>query len=143
MRKPLGTILTNILGGTFLVVFLANMASYLLVWWKISQVNKAVVSGGETQSNKRKKYQRLAKVMMLFVAVFIGQWWAYVAMALWGIFGEPHVALVTCVVIFSNLGGVFNFIAYTLVRKKYQTVRDRDEGEKTRADQDNATQTTA
>ena len=61
-------------------------------------------------------------MMMLFVGVYLLQWWPYVVQAIWTIAGVPHLALIIMTVIFANLGGVFNFLAYTFIRKKYSSV---------------------
>ena len=64
------------------------------------------------------------QVLMLFVAVYIIQYWAIVVYALCDVFGTPNYGLAICCVLFGNMGGLFNFVAYTLVRKRQQSVDD-------------------
>ena len=66
-----------------------------------------------------RRYLKTARIMMLFVVAYIGQWWTLVAYGIWTLFGQqPHIAIVTMDVFFPNLGGVWNFLAYTFLRNK-------------------------
>jgi hypothetical protein len=38
----------------------------------------------------------------------------------WGMFGVPPAGILITVVIFANLGGVYNCIAYTVIRRRLQ-----------------------
>ena len=116
MRRRIGKLLSNMIACFMIIVFLFNVICYLGIWSRIRQVMK-------TQKNG-KKYGKTAKVMMLFVAAYIGQWWAYVVHSIWSFFGESHVTIFWGAVFFSNMGGVFNFLAYTFIRKRYQKVSD-------------------
>ena len=66
------------------------------------------------------KYARSARTMMLFVAVYIFQWWSYVVYATWLLAEEPHLFIMVCAVTFSNMGGLFNLITYILMRRQKQ-----------------------
>lgn len=67
---------------------------------------------------KDSKYTKSAKTMMLFVAVYIAQWWSYVTYAVWNLFAEPHVVIMVASVLFSNLGGMFNLLTYILMKRQ-------------------------
>src|SRR6218665_543391 len=58
--------------------------------------------------------------MMVFVAVFILQWSPYTLFNLWGIFEDPPAPVFIIAVIIVNLGGIYNGIAYTIIRRKLQ-----------------------
>jgi len=58
--------------------------------------------------------------MMIIVAAFILQWWTSTLFNIWGIFSSPPPPVLILPVIFINLGGIYNGIAYTLIRRKLQ-----------------------
>ncbi len=115
MRTSAGPILTNIQGVVVLLFFLAIMLCYAMVWFKLSAVSKASSSG-----MTRTKYHGTARVMMLFVAAFLFQYWPMMLYGAWALFAMPHVSIVILLVLFVNMGGFFNFLAYTVIRRKYQ-----------------------
>lgn len=66
--------------------------------------------------NAHNKYLRSTKVMLIFVLVFIFQWWPLAVFAIWAIFAVPHLAILIICVTVINLGGVYNAIAYVFLR---------------------------
>ena len=58
--------------------------------------------------------------MMIFVAVFILQWWCFVVYTVWNMVSIPPPTIFVIAVIFINLGGIYNAIAYTIIRQKLQ-----------------------
>ena len=60
---------------------------------------------------------------MIFVAVFILQWWTLTLYNIWGIFAIPPPPVLILAVIFINLGGIYNSIAYTIIRRRLQNQR--------------------
>ena len=56
------------------------------------------------------------QTLTVFVAVYILQYFAAVITGLWSLGRSLPTACVILTVIFTNLGGVFNFVAYTLLR---------------------------
>jgi len=118
MRRSIGKLLSNLVAAVMILTFIFNAACYFGVWMKIRR------QGTRTKAQPP-KYGRTAKVMMSFVAAYLAQWWTYVAYATWGIFREPHVSIIWGAVFFSNMGGVFNFLAYTFIRRKYQQRRTK------------------
>lgn len=142
-RKPAEKVLSIIVAATFITVFFSNIINYGLVWLKIKRVSASMAV-----TTSQAKYHRTAKVMMLFVAVYIGinmfptilkllfnsilaQWWAYIGYAIHGFVEPQPVFWVAVVSTFSNLGGLFNFVTFTFVKKNQQNVRDSssDEGQ--------------
>ena len=122
MREPAGPILNNVVAGVMILTFSFNLVCYGAVYLKIRQVAKKMAGSGGKGAGK---YHKTAKVMMLFVAVYIGQWWAYIMFSVANLINDPpHVAIMWGSVFFSNLGGMFNFIAFTFVRKKQQSVSE-------------------
>ena len=110
-----------------IAIFVYNTLSYLGIWYKINKVSRK----STTTSANQKKYHRSAKTMMFFVAAFIAQWWAFIIFNLWNFFSVPHISIVVAGVIFSNMGGVFNFLSYTYVRKRQSGVEANNETTRT------------
>ena len=75
---------------------------------------------------------------MVFVAVYILQYSALVVANLWFLKELPPIWLLVSVVTLTNLGGVFNFAAYTLMRRK----KRRTENERGAAEQSQTTANT-
>ena len=114
MRRPAGPVLLNVSSYTIILTFTFNLLCYGAVWIKLRQVSHQVAGS---------KYHRTARIMLVFVAVYMAQWWAYVVYSIWELIGVPHVVIRVCSVSFSNIGGLFNFVAYTLVRRRYAHVQ--------------------
>ena len=77
--------------------------------------------------------------MALIVLAFLFQWSLYVAFTLWQFFGSPHIGLLIADVSVCNLGGVFNAVAYTLMRRAGIGKKDNKKDErKAKAKKDNA-----
>ena len=132
MRKSYGVIVGNFYGMTMVGVFVANALCYGAIYLKIRQVaqkNTLVESRGE----KKDKYHKTARMMMLFVLVYLWQWWTFVVQALWGLVETPHIAIYILGVLIINLGGVYNALAYTFIRKKYSSVGAASEESKSTA----------
>ncbi len=119
MRKALGVLVANIMAVTMIAIFLYNSISYLGIWYKIKKASKT------SASTDQKKYHRSAQTMLFFVAAFIGQWWVFIIFNVWSFFASPHYVIVFAVVIFANMGGVFNFLAYSYVRKRQASVHSQ------------------
>ena len=93
---------------------------YTGVWVQISRVNKLLKASRGQDDPKRHVSGRLrtAKILVCFVVAYFAQWWALVLYGIWSfIKPPPPEATLLLVVLFSNLGGVFNFFAYTFIRR--------------------------
>jgi uncharacterized ion transporter superfamily protein YfcC len=119
MRKAAGRALNTFYILAMIVVFVANSFCYVIVFAKIRQVENLVASFNKDSEAKEqsKRSKRSAQNMALLVLAFLFQWSLYVAYTLWSFFGNPSYKLLTADVFICNLGGVFNGIAYTLMRK--------------------------
>ena len=73
---------------------------------------------GHAQSIKRTE-GKTSLFMMAIVIAYFAQWWPFSIYQAWYIVEQPPIILVQCIVIFCNLGGVFNFFAYTFIRRRY------------------------
>ena len=79
----------------------------------------------KAQQEKFKRLQRTAKMMSVFVGMFALQWMPYITYSLWDMVATPHVTIIFSTVIFTNLGGLFNYYAYTYLRGRYLGYRSR------------------
>ncbi|ELU01214.1 hypothetical protein CAPTEDRAFT_205792 [Capitella teleta] len=116
MRPWYGPIVNTVYGMTMVLVFAVNAVCYGAIYLRI---RRAAMKTAASSSNQGNKYHKAAKLMMLFVAVYLFQWWTYVAQALWSFAGPPAVELYILSVFLINLGGVYNALVYTIIRKKY------------------------
>ena len=57
--------------------------------------------------------------MTMFVAMYGLQWGFFLIYSAWHIIDTPHISIVYINAIFVNLGGVFDYFAYTYMRMKY------------------------
>lgn len=115
--------------STYLLVGLA----YGAIWIKIKRTTQ-LMKGSTTE-----RYQNTAKVMLIFVAIFIFQWCTFTLCNIWSIFATPHPVAFIIAVIFVNIGGIYNSIAYTFIRRRLQ----RQNRQKAFASNDNLTSCTA
>ena len=61
----------------------------------------------------------LFQVLLLYVLVYLVQWFPSIIFAwMYGLGLRPPYTLTFAVVIFINMGGLMNCIAYTFIRKK-------------------------
>ncbi len=119
-----------------LFIFIAlNIIFYVGIWIKIKNISKGLniskdtfqTIGGKTVrvSEKKNQYQNTAKLLILFVVAYTAQWWPFFIYSVWYYIAIPHIYLAVCITIFANMGGLFNFLAYTLIRKKLATEKTR------------------
>ena len=117
MRNDLGKIMNNVKAAIMLTVFFGSGLSYFIIWMKMRASGPAPST--EVDMERKRKYHRSARVMLLFVVAYILQWWTWVVNAIWAKVGEPEAWIVVLVVFFCNMGGVFNGFVYTVMRRKY------------------------
>ncbi len=89
--------------------------SYTAVWFKVRKVSKSAGSW----TTRQKKCVQKARVMAVFVVAYFAQWLPGFIVNIWALFARLHVSIGLITVIFVNIGGFFNFVAYTVIRKKY------------------------
>ena len=115
MGNPTGRIMNNIKIGIMLFVFFGSASSYLIIWTRIKSSLNCIPN-----THRKRKYTRSARVMLLIVLSYLLQWWPLVVLAVWiYLGGSPIPRIMILVVLFCNLGGVFNGFAYTLMRRNY------------------------
>ena len=51
----------------------------------------------EHAREERRKYQKTAQTLTLFIISYIAQWWAWITFCLWSSFGDPSMYLVSIV----------------------------------------------
>ena len=116
MRKPSGPILMEIVGLLTFICFIINVLSYVGIWWKLRMVSKSSALSSA-------KYQRTARIMVLFIVVFFAQWWGFALYIAWQQFTPfPPLEVLMLLLWFTNFGGVFNAVAFTFVRRRYKAV---------------------
>ena len=57
---------------------------------RMSQFNE-----GEHAREERRKYQKTAQVLTLFIISYIAQWWSWISFSVWNFFGPPSEYLVS------------------------------------------------
>ena len=115
MRKEMGKVMSMILTVGMTVTIAVNVFSYVFVFFKIRSVTAATQAMGSTTGGV--KYSKTVSVMMKFVAAYIFQWWAYMIYSLWNLVTPPPFFVLHSIVFLANMGGLFNLIVYTLLRK--------------------------
>ncbi len=123
----MAVLLNNIIAGAMIASFITILGCYAAVWFTIRRQTKLQTSAGSEAARKVSKYHRIARIMMIFVVAYVAQYWPFIVSAVWSLFtGTVAPVLVYwAVVFFCNMGGVFNCVAYTLVRRRrYQRVQD-------------------
>ena len=94
-----------------LIIFSILMIAYGSIWIKM----KRTADGFDTNEGR---YRSSASIMLIFVITFIFQWWPLIFYHAWTI-GRPTIEwwpVITGSV--CNLGGVWNCIAYTIIRRR-------------------------
>ena len=112
-------IYTTAVIGTFVIISLC----YGGVCWKIRRTSAMISSVmGETdkvaQRTRVEQNNKAAKTMCLFVLAYILQWVLYIFYSIYQFFWPPPLQFLAVVVFFCNMGGVFNFLAYSFSRRQ-------------------------
>ncbi len=135
MTKDGAIIVFNIYSGAMFATAFLDVFFYMCVWLKIQSTSKALSSatgsttfrsqGGKMVSaSDQKAYNKTANILTLFVLAYFAQWWPFMLYGVWSYFGPPPVMIVQLIVIFCTMGGVFNFFAYTFVRRSMRKASD-------------------
>ena len=83
-------------------------------------VERRIHQGRESAEGAR--YHRVARTTMLFVGVFVLQYWTAAVFNAWQSGGKPPLAIIWCAVFFPNQGGLLNAFAYTILRRRQRAV---------------------
>ncbi|CAD5124066.1 DgyrCDS12370 [Dimorphilus gyrociliatus] len=113
-RRPYSKILQTVIAVFFVLIFVLISILYSLSWIKIKKISRNL---NKILTSSQEKYHKTAKIMMLFVISFIAQWWSFMIYAAYGMYRTQPFLIVLLSVIFSNLGGIFNFITNAFVKR--------------------------
>ena len=105
-----------------IIAFWVCLLCYSGVWWKIQKTTRLINRFTEddnmgNQIRKQEKNNRAAKSMSLFVLAYLLLTSTYVLYTFVQFFTTPPNEFLGVVVLFCNMGGVFNFFAYTYSRR--------------------------
>lgn len=115
--KPSATMVNNIYSSLMIACFCLAVFVYTSIWVKVSRTSELLKSFATTSSSKS---LRLAKNLSLLVAAYFTQWSPFIVYALWSFSEPPHPVLLVLSTISCNLGGLYNMVAYTVIRMKQQ-----------------------
>ena len=115
-----GLILAQVNAILNIIILLVCLLCYVFIIFKIRSVAKSSMKDKTGDS----KYHKSARVMMIFIVSFVLQYWAITLYYSWAFIEVPPLPLTFLTVSFTNQGGLFNFFAYTYVRRKYQNVKE-------------------
>ena len=121
MRKTGGQIGGTLISICTLMVFMIDTVCYACVFFKLRRA-AATAQASTGGSRGSTKYHRSARVMVVFVGAYFIQNWPAMIYYIWAYLQSPPMVLIVVLVIFVNMGGLFNAFAYTFVRKRYQSV---------------------
>ena len=126
MTINIGRIMNSVHGMTLAVLFIICAISYIILSVNVMISSHIMTSGHALPRYEAIKGRRLksVRIMMVFILVFLLQWWPWSTQAIWSRFTQPPNWLMVCVVLFCNLGGVLNAFAYTFLRRKHLLIVD-------------------
>jgi len=91
------------------------MSCYLAVFVKMKKESSKVAP----QATNKAKYNKSAKIMSMFVVAYFIQYFGFVIQGVWYTITPAVPFMVTLsVAFFGNLGGLWNLLAYTVIRRK-------------------------
>ena len=122
MRNKVAPIINILFSVLMVIVFVVSIISYAAIWIKVKQTYNLLKKATKDSMPERhdKRGQTTAKTMTLFVFAFLVQWAPWLFYSIWSFRVLPPIWLLVWVVISFNLGGMYNALAYTIMRKVYQ-----------------------
>ena len=115
-RKSYAPLVDNIVSASFFAIFVANGLCYIAVVSKIRASQKKLKYAGNHGGASRQEF-KTATVVMVLVAAYLFQFSSVLVHTVWIRIAPPHYMIYIIQAIFINLGGVYNMLAYTVVRK--------------------------
>ena len=112
-----GRIVSRLNGYTLMIVFFVCAVNYVIISVKVTLSSRGLACNSD--SGRRKQRIKSARIVSVFILVFLLQWWPWATQALWTQTNTSPFWLMVCIGLFLNLGGVFNAFAYTFLRKVY------------------------
>ena len=70
------------------------LSTLLTLLFQVTSRRMSQFNEGEQAREERKKYQKTAQVLTLFILSYIAQWWAWIVFCLWSFFGEASAIIV-------------------------------------------------
>jgi hypothetical protein len=58
--------------------------------------------------------------LILYIYVVDAQWWPLIMSNVWALLAVPPAGMMVAAVLVINLGGVYNCVAYTVIRRRLQ-----------------------
>ena len=111
-------------GMTLAVLFIICAVSYVVLCVNVLISSHNMMSSNTQSAIRRRRLLKSVRILMVFILVFLLQWWPWSTQAIWSRFTQPPNWLMVCVVLFCNLGGVLNAFAYTFLRRKHLLIVD-------------------
>ncbi len=132
LSKPNSDIAYNIYTYVMVILGILDIIFYIVTWITISHTARSLskaTSGDETfkmecgkmVNIKEQRHTKTAKLLTFFVLAYFLQWWPFFLYSFWAYVEIPPIMMIELNVIFTNLGGLFNFVAYTFVRRQYRS----------------------
>ena len=122
---PEGSIVYTVSAAMILIVFAVNSVCYASVAITLKRSHDRVAAFQSRQRAQMKRLLATCRSLILIVAAYISQWWSFVVLTVWSYIADPHIVLLILVVTFCNAGGVFNSIAYTLMKRRGSSDNNR------------------
>ncbi|CAH1790671.1 unnamed protein product [Owenia fusiformis] len=116
-RNPLSGLVMSVLSVAMIFTFLFNLGCYAAVVFTVWRVTKNIADFNSDEAAAKKNCIKTTKTLVIFVIAYAGQWWAYTFYSFWAFAELPPKWLTLMTIIFANMGGVFNFFAYSKFRK--------------------------
>ena len=116
LRTKAGVIYAQILAYVEILIFGTIFLSYGVILIKLRTSSLRMVDSSTM------RYRNSAKLMMIFVVVFIFQWWSLVLVNIWSLVSQLPEGIFLLPVVVVNLGGVYNCLAYTVIRRRFTRV---------------------
>ena len=119
-RKDAAIYVDMVYAFSFVTIFLINIACYGMVWYKIRRVSNLVSTYQKEESSSvlpKNSNLKAARTMCIFIVAYIAQWFGYMTYSIWSLLQPAPIWLLGLTVVVTNMGGVFNCVAYTWLRK--------------------------
>ena len=119
-----GAIASYAITVLLILTLVLNLVCYVTVLARMRSVEQRLHQGPPQPGSSETKYHSVARIMMLFVFVYMLQYWAYAVFSVWQrVYDDVSIVVMWGAVFFSNMGGVFNTVAYTVLRRRLRGVQ--------------------
>ncbi|XP_074645818.1 uncharacterized protein LOC141902076 [Tubulanus polymorphus] len=116
--SPKWKVLNSVHSSIMILVFFGNCILYLTTWIRIKHAtNRLGMHNTADMMHRKHKIYHSAHSMTVFVSAYVLQYTAFVVNSIWALVSIPTPELIMATVFFTNLGGPFNCVAYTIFRR--------------------------